>query len=113
MYSVNDLSLLRTLDLPPGSGRTATALSPCEQPNLLALPAAAGAGTLRVYDLMVGGWVGVWGCCTATALSPCEQPNLLALPAAAGTGTLRVYDLMVGGRSLGRGGAKRNHAYWR
>ena len=57
MYSVNDLSLLRTLELPPGSGRTATALSPCEQPNLLALPAAAGTGTLRVYDLMVGGWV--------------------------------------------------------
>ena len=56
MYSVNDLSLLRTLDLPPGSGRTATALSPCEQPNLLALPAAAGAGTLRVYDLMVSAW---------------------------------------------------------
>ena len=28
VYSVGDLSLLRTLDLPPGSGRTATALSP-------------------------------------------------------------------------------------
>ena len=57
VYNVADLSLLRTLETPPSLGsRQVSALSPCGQPNLMALPAASGKGTLRVYDLMVRGW---------------------------------------------------------
>ncbi|GAX73703.1 hypothetical protein CEUSTIGMA_g1155.t1 [Chlamydomonas eustigma] len=55
VYNVANLNLLRTLELPPGSGRFASALSACDQPNLLALPATADTGTLRVYDLMFDG----------------------------------------------------------
>ena len=55
VYNVSNLALLRTLDLPPGAGKGASALSSCDERSLLALPASASTGALRVYDLLFGG----------------------------------------------------------
>lgn len=55
VYNVSNLALLRTLDLPAGAGKGASALSSCDEPSLLALPASASTGALRVYDLLFGG----------------------------------------------------------
>lgn len=54
VYDLQTLALLRILDT-PANARGVAALAPCSAPNLLALPASAATGLLRVYDLLVDG----------------------------------------------------------
>ncbi|KAG1658038.1 hypothetical protein FOA52_014350 [Chlamydomonas sp. UWO 241] len=58
VYNVANLNLLRSMELPQGAGTrlpAAAALSACDAPNLLALPASTSSGMLRVYDLLFDG----------------------------------------------------------
>ncbi len=54
VHALQTLEHLRTLETPPNPNGLA-ALTPCNEPCLLALPAAAGTGAVRVYDLLVDG----------------------------------------------------------
>lgn len=54
VHELQTLVHLRTLDTPPNPGGLA-ALTPCDDPCYLALPASATSGAVRVYDLRADG----------------------------------------------------------
>lgn len=54
IHALQTLAHLRTLET-PSNPKGLSALTPCNEPCLLALPANAQDGTLRIYDLLVEG----------------------------------------------------------
>jgi len=55
VYALQNLVVLRTLDMAFGNPKGVAALCPCAEPSLLALPASSETGTLRVYDVLFDG----------------------------------------------------------
>jgi len=104
VYSVSNLTLLRAIDLPPGGGvraARAAALTTCDSPSLLALPAAGDSGVLRVYDLLFDG--GSVLCEAAAHSGPLEalawshDGSLLASASTKGT-VIRVHRMPTAAR---------------
>eukprot|EP00879_Flechtneria_rotunda_P031277 GHRR01034153.1.p1 GENE.GHRR01034153.1~~GHRR01034153.1.p1 ORF type:complete len:216 (+),score=52.76 GHRR01034153.1:491-1138(+) len=54
VYALQTLAQLRIIET-PANPKGLAALTSCSEPSLLALPASATAGVLRVYDLLVDG----------------------------------------------------------